>query len=113
MDILKQNKTLFIGLAIVIALFIGYGMMGGSSAGSSNSIRREYTNAGSSPIEQETLTLLRDIESVQLNSAVLSDPAFAVLRDFSRSIINEPRGRDNPFAPIDLDSLASTTEQLE
>jgi len=111
MDILKQNKMLFIALAVVIVLFIGYGFIGGGTP-ARTSLTKTYLKGGSSPIEQETLRLLRNIESVELNSAVFSDPAFAVLRDFSRSIVNEERGRSNPFAPLGMDELASTTEPI-
>ena len=111
MDILKQNKMLFITLAIVLALFIGYGFVGGNTP-ARTSLTKTYVKGGSSPIEQETLRLLRNIEGVELNGVIFSDPAFAVLRDFSRSIVNEERGRSNPFAPVGFEEDASSTDQM-
>jgi len=95
MEILKQNKILFIALVLVILLFIGYGM---SDQSQSTSFTR--STARTSPVEQEILQLLYDVQKIDLDSSIFQDPAFAVLRDFGREIIQEPKGRDNPFSDI-------------
>ena len=108
MNILKQNKGLFIGVTFIIVLFIGYGLFAGNAGGGST-YRRTAVHAGSSPIELQTIQLLRDVESVDLSSEIFSDPAFTVLRDFSRTVVSEPRGRNNPFAPLTAEDFATTT----
>lgn len=95
--ILKQNKILFIVLAVVIVLFVGYAM---SDKTPEPGPLQKQSASGSSDVEQEILQLLMDVQSIRLDSSIFQDPAFATLRDFSREIVQEPSGRENPFAPV-------------
>lgn len=103
-EIIKQNKPLFIVLAIVIVLFIAYGASDKAPAGA---LIQKQSAASSSSAEREILQLLKDVQSIKLDGSVFQDPAFASLRDFGRRIIQEPTGKVNPF----LQSEISTTTQ--
>ncbi len=106
---IKQNKIMFIILAVVIVLFIGYGM--GDKEPTQGLVQKQNA-ASSSMVEQEILQLLMDVQSIKLDSAIFADPSFVTLRDFSRAIVEEPFGRENPFVPIeDTEADTSVPEQ--
>lgn len=48
---------------------------------------------------------LAKLQSINLNTQVFTNPAFGQLIDFSRQIIEEPSGRNNPFEKIDLNEI--------
>ncbi len=58
-----------------------------------------------SEIEKKIIEQATKVENIDLDLAVLSEPAFKVLVDFSREIVDEPVSRANPFAPINLEEL--------
>ena len=51
---------------------------------------------------KEILQLLLNLKSLQLNASIFSNPAFRSLKDFGQDIPPQPRGRENPFAPLPL-----------
>ena len=107
MNILKDNIKMFAILFVVILGFIIYAMS--DHAPSPSTIERQ--SAGMSKTEQEILQLLADVQSIKLNSTIFQDPAFASLRDMSRSIIEEEIGHPNPFYnDIETPEFASTTK---
>lgn len=108
-NIIKQNKILFIVLTVVIVLFIGYGV---SDRNPSTGLIQKQSASGSSAVEQEILQLLMDVQSITLDSAIFQDPAFVTLRDFGRKIIQEPSGRENPFIPPNKEFATTTTNQI-
>ncbi len=94
MSILKQHKILIIVIVVAIILFVLYSM---SDKSPDTTLIRTPASAVSTQDEQEILTLLRDVQSITLDGSIFKDPAFASLRDFSREIIIEPTGKENPF----------------
>ena len=67
---------------------------------------------------QEFLRVLKNLESVTLDGSILSSEAFTSLVDFSVQISDQPKGRINPFKPINPNepeliaaSVASSTNQ--
>ncbi len=110
MNVLKQHKILIIILVVAIILFVLYGM---SDKTPETTLMRSPSSAASSQDEQEILTLLRDVQSITLDGSIFKDPAFASLRDFSREIIVEPAGKENPFdagAPMKSRESSVTTD---
>ena len=49
---------------------------------------------------QEFLRVLKNLESVSLDGSILSSEAFISLVDFSVPLSDQPKGRVNPFKPI-------------
>lgn len=43
----------------------------------------------------------RELDRIALNLNVFEDPHFTTLRSFSAPILQQPIGRDNPFAPAE------------
>ena len=62
-------------------------------------------------VDRELLASLLELKSLKFNPVFLESTTFKNLKDFSREIPDEPKGRPNPFAPIgtDRDFNISTT----
>lgn len=101
MDILKNKYALG---GIVIALVAGLGYYLWTSGGSS-----PLLSSTPSPVSQDLLDTLSKLNTITLNPAVFSDPAFVSLTDFGVTIPPEAAGRRNPFAPVGASSGTSTT----
>ncbi len=90
-------------LVIVIVGGVFYGMSGGGVV-DQPLLTTEVINDSGSPSEEtadrdlvETLLTLR---AITLSGTIFTDPAFRTLQDFGTTIVPEPVGRQNPFAPI-------------
>jgi len=107
MDILKENKAVLIIVVIIIALLAFYGMSNGS--GTSNSLISS-TNARTDTVvnDRELLQLLTDMRKINLEGHIFESPAYTSLQDFSRSIVPEPVGRQDPFAPLPKTEITVT-----
>ncbi len=60
-----------------------------------------------SPQGEEILILADRLESINIDTDLFSSPLFTSLVDISVPIIEEPKGRPNPFAPIGNDSVST------
>jgi len=101
LDFIKKNKYLFIGVAVLVAGFIWYGMSERQSEGlltSDSSLSSGATAQNAA--ERELLNTLLELRAIRLDGEIFSDPSFNALRDFSTDIVSEPIGRRNPFAPL-------------
>jgi hypothetical protein len=55
-------------------------------------------------VGQEVLSLADQLEGVEINKTIFSSPIFTSLVDVSVPVVEEPKGRNNPFAPIGSES---------
>jgi hypothetical protein len=51
-------------------------------------------------VGQDLIDTLAELQSVQLDSSIFSNPAFLALKDFGIVLADEPKGRTNPFQDI-------------
>lgn len=56
--------------------------------------------SGAAQLEQELLSELLQLQRIQLDASVFSDPAIQALVDLSQGIEPQKIGRQNPFAPL-------------
>lgn len=56
--------------------------------------------AGAPVVDQDLISLLLTLKSIKLDEKIFSDTAFRSLEDFSKELVAEPVGRNNPFAPL-------------
>ncbi|HEY4482722.1 MAG TPA: hypothetical protein VI953_00955 [Candidatus Paceibacterota bacterium] len=92
------------GLVVVFLAIAGYQFLIKDSAANPSStvpggIVTEDFTAGTAD-NQEFLRVLKNLESVSLDGSVLSSEAFTSLIDFSVALQDQPKGRVNPFKPI-------------
>ncbi len=109
MQILKENKIIIIIIAIIIAILIWYGMSKGKSA--DNPLTSSSMSSSQKSVDdRDLLQLLTDMRNIRLDGHIFESTAYLSLQDFSRNIVPEPVGRQDPFAPVtqpkDADSIA-------
>jgi len=109
MNEIIKNKKIVIIVAVIIFAFVIYSYLFKKDIDTqlitSESISSQAQQFGAG---KEIVALLSDLKSLQLNDDIFNNAAFKSLEDFSLPISNEPKGRNNPFAPIGLD--IGTTE---
>ncbi len=106
MEILKQNKLILIVVIIVIALLIWYGMS--SSNKTPNTLLTATQTSETDTGDRELLKLLTDMKSIRLDGDIFKSDAYLSLQDFSRDIVGEPVGREDPFAPVNKTEVTLT-----
>ena len=94
----KKGKMLIIVVAVIVAAFIGYSLF---FTGDTDDLALVFPqDVDQSQTGRDLLALFAELSVLNLNPAVLSNPVFVSLEDFSREIPSEPSGRTNPFVPI-------------
>lgn len=114
---LSKFKGLIIGVVIVVLAFLAYSQFFAKKGASTDApLARIDTSAKSSnQIEgaagREFVIQLLAIQSIHFNTQFFSDPAYLSLHDFSRPLVDQPKGRPNPFAPLgeDTGSIGTST----
>ena len=108
-----QNKKIVVIIVMIIIAFIAYVYFFGKDNNTQlitsnlNVSQTNKLNAG-----KEIVVLLSDLKSLQLNDDIFKNKEFKSLEDFSLPIANEPKGRNNPFAPIGIEvSVPETSEK--
>lgn len=118
---MTKNILIIVGvvLIIVVAVIVVTRMKGddasSTSRDSSLSSTRGTTATGTGgsttdveDLGDELLGLLNSIESIDLNNAIFSSPAFQELRDIGIPIGRDgDAGRRNPFAPVGVGNSSS------
>ncbi|OHA26006.1 MAG: hypothetical protein A3D52_01305 [Candidatus Taylorbacteria bacterium RIFCSPHIGHO2_02_FULL_44_36] len=94
----KKNKMLILAAVVIVAAFIGYSLFLTDRTDNLALVSPQGVNQ--SQTARDLLVLFAELSAFDLNPAVLSNPAFVSLEDFSREIPSEPAGRTNPFVPI-------------
>ncbi len=91
----KPRTLIIIGVIVVIVLIIYYAFPRGAT--SSNTLLTTTNSTSPSPVTEQLLASLSNLQSVTLNNAIFSNPVFQSLTDFGVVIPPENVGRRNPF----------------
>ena len=97
MKIIKENKVILIVIILIISILIWSGM---ANTGGDSLLSQRSATQNRSVDDRELLQLLTDMRNIRLEGHIFESPAYLQLQDFGRSIVPEPVGRDDPFAPI-------------
>ncbi len=108
LDIFVQNKLATLGLVVIIAAVSWYGLSGSGSA-PQDALVTETFSTPESEADRDLVATLLQLRAVNLDGAILDDPAFQSLKDFGSQIVSEPVGRENPFAPLTGTQSATTS----
>lgn len=105
MELLKKNFPL-IGIILIVVLgAVWYAL----SSGSGTDAAIEVTDGGvlvategdpEAGADPDVLKLLLDMRAIKLDGRLFKAPAFRALQDTGKQILAEPKGRQNPFAPV-------------
>lgn len=105
MELLKKNFPL-IGIIIIVILGAAWYAL---SSGSGTDAPVEVTEGGvlvatqgdpEAEADPDVLKLLLDMRAIKLDGRLFKAPAFRALQDTGKQILAEPKGRQNPFAPV-------------
>lgn len=114
MEFLKSHKNIVIGIVVVLVLFIGYSFVKPDASDPTTPTVSSSVAAptGDLTASRDIIALLVDLRAIKIQPDFFSDPALRSLEDFSVPLVDEPRGRANPFAPIGVEStgIATTTK---
>ncbi len=97
-------------LVIIVVVGLWYGMSGGGAAPEAL-LTTDTVDSGSPSTnseDRELVETLLTLRSITLSGTIFEDPAFKALQDFGTTIIPEPVGRENPFAPINRNTAPSS-----
>ncbi|HEY4522615.1 MAG TPA: hypothetical protein VJH91_03225 [Candidatus Paceibacterota bacterium] len=106
---IKQHIFIFVGLVALIVAGVWYGLSSDTSA--PPLLTTETVVSGTlaeANADQEIVASLLALRAVSLSGTIFLDPAFMSLKDFSTPLINEPWGRENPFAPLGVSVATSS-----
>ncbi|MBI2030214.1 hypothetical protein HYT05_01185 [Candidatus Kaiserbacteria bacterium] len=105
-----QRKLLVLGVAVIAAAALWYGMSQSSAPdttiitssveGTSNTPGGVVTPGPVDKDTQQILEILLALRAVKLDETLFSNQAFISLKDYSTQIVPEPVGRPDPFAPL-------------
>ncbi|MBI5645222.1 hypothetical protein HY970_03945 [Candidatus Kaiserbacteria bacterium] len=111
MQWISQHKLIAALLVVVLAIGVWFGLSRNSTT--PPLLTSDITNTGSpssQSSEQELVGTLLELRSVNLNGTIFNDRAFMSLHDFGTTIVAEPVGRTNPFAPLSQRSASPVTQ---
>jgi hypothetical protein len=100
---LKNKKIVAAGVIVILLALVYWEFF--SSSGSSTPLSSS-TPTATSPASQDLLVALTNLQTIQLNSAIFSDPVFESLTDFGVTIPPQVAGRQDPFLPLSPSSPA-------
>jgi hypothetical protein len=92
---LLRNKLVILGIGLGVAVLAWFGMT------SSGPVPLLTSDTPANAAGQELVETLLQLRAVKLDGTIFNEPAFMSLQDYSQPIIQEPVGRENPFAPLD------------
>ena len=98
----EKTKNIIIIIVLVIAVFIAYSVLFKKDKGADLLISQSVSGVDAeSTVVREFLALLNTLNNLSLDTSIFRDSVFNSLRDESVQLIDEPRGRRNPFAPLE------------
>jgi hypothetical protein len=101
MEWVMKHKLVVLGIIVVVVGAIFWGMTQNSAP--EPVLSPEVTTTGSptaDTVDRELVATLLALRTVNLSGTIFADPAFTSLKDFGTTIVPEPVGRPNPFAPL-------------
>lgn len=98
----EKTKNITIVVVLVIAVFIVYSVTFKGDGPADLLISQSVSDVDAeSTVVREFLALLNTLNNLSLDTSIFQDPIFNSLRDESVQLIDQPRGRRNPFAPLE------------
>ena len=93
----SMKSWIIIAIVLIVAV-VAYFIYSGSSTAGSSTIQANTDATGQ--LGQQVLSLLNQVNSLQMNTALFTSQAYTSLKDFSVTIPTQNIGRANPFAPL-------------
>lgn len=97
MSFFTKYRAYILGGILVVIAFFAYQYLFVSTPQPSLSVT---TVASTTAADQDLIGLLSTLRGITLDQSIFADPSFQSLADFSRELVPEPAGRQNPFGPL-------------
>lgn len=103
---MKSFKKIFFAAAFsFFSVFLSALVLGHATLAQESPVTVESSNMGGPNVTAaQILSLLQELNAIQLNDSIFSDPMFLSLKDYHVDLAEEPKQRSNPFAPIGQDA---------
>lgn len=101
MEFIKKYKNIAFSIVAIAIAAVLYTAFFGTSGSDLSLLTSETPQATGRAVGEDVLELLVTLRGIDLDGSIFEDPAFRGLEDFSRELVPEPVGRENPFAPVD------------
>ncbi len=115
---MKKSKKITVSIIAffgIIAFVTSVFLAGKNTLAQNSLIAVEDTTSGISLTNDDAsliLSLLNKMQNIKLNTEIFSDPLFLGLNDYTVELVQEPKKRPNPFAPIGKDALIVASSSL-
>lgn len=98
----SSKKSIIIVVVIIILALIAYFYFSGTPSDSSSSTldMQSPESKDAEVAGARVLSLLNQINSLKIDTAIFNDPTYKSLVDYSVEIPEQNVGRPNPFAPL-------------
>jgi hypothetical protein len=109
----QPSKMKTYGTIVIVVLafvLIYFYMSGGSSSPAAGTLTAGSTYGA---VGSSELSLLNQVRSLKIDTALFKDPIFLSLQDYSVSIPPENVGRPNPFAPLPGEAVKPAASQTQ
>ncbi|HEY9582965.1 MAG TPA: hypothetical protein VJK09_01460 [Candidatus Paceibacterota bacterium] len=98
---MSKIGKIIIALILILVVIVGINFLKGNDNNAPTSgLVTENFDTGNTGENQEFLRVLKNLENVSLDPAILNSEDFRSLVDFSIELAPQPTGRTNPFKPI-------------
>ena len=109
-DLYQKFKTPFTIIALLGLAFVFYNMFFKQNTETSALVSNTVS---SNPVSADFLPLLLKIQDIKFDQGFFSNSTYTSLHDFSQTIIQEDKQRDDPFSPVfGIGTPPSTVEGL-
>jgi len=102
-----NKKNIIILVVTIIILGFAFNYLLNKQDNASSSSLSQVTSSSEDINAKEILKLLGKMTLVKLDDGIFKSPVFLYLKDTSVTLISQPVGRLNPFAPINQSEINS------
>jgi len=104
---IQQVKKISLAGGFLVLIIFGLLFITGrrSLAQESDQISVENSAGGSVETGDQILALLQELTIIRLDDSIFTNPMFLSLNDYHVDLSDEPKQRNNPFAPIGQDAV--------
>ena len=97
----QRTKNIALAAILVALVFIVYSLFLKKDGGDELLVSQSAKEAaGGTGVVSEFLIFLQTLNRLRLDTSIFNDAVYNKLRDESVDIVGQPRGRTNPFAPL-------------
>lgn len=95
-----QHKLIFLVMILIIGAGVWFGLQSSTPPAPLITTSSSSGSPTAENADQQLIGTLLALRAVTLSGTIFTDPAFTTLVDHGTTIVPEPVGRENPFAPI-------------